>query len=336
VPESFLKLSHKEQAEVILGASGVLGRAPVVLEKDLWVCRVLLHLFEMPERLMMAFKGGTSLSKVSDAIARFSEDVDVTLDYRGFESGIDPFSATVSKTQLRKLSDALKVFVSEHSHDVVAPYFERLLAEQFDRASCRVEVSDDGEQLRIHYPSVLDTSGGYVGNSVLVEFGGRNITEPSQVYELRPYVADVVTELTFPVARVDVLSPMRTFWEKATLIHVECHRGEFRSNVERLSRHWYDLAMLAEHSVGLQALEDRKLLADVVKHKKVFFNASYANYNACLSGQFRLLPEEAVLSALQLDFERMLRAGMFFGEQPSFANIVTRLRELEAKINSSN
>ncbi|MCY4306883.1 MAG: nucleotidyl transferase AbiEii/AbiGii toxin family protein [Rhodobacteraceae bacterium] len=30
----------------------------------------------------MAFKGGTSLTKILGAINRFSEDVDVTLDYR--------------------------------------------------------------------------------------------------------------------------------------------------------------------------------------------------------------------------------------------------------------
>src|SRR5438105_2876081 len=168
--ERFLQLSRDEQAEIILGASESLGRAPIVLEKDLWVCWALAHLFDMPGRFKMAFKGGTSLSKVFDAIARFSEDVDVTLDYRGFDAGVDPFSPTFSKTQLRKLSDALKTFVRDHAHGVVAPYFERLLAEQFGAASSRVEVSDDGEQLRIHYPSVLETGSGYMGNSVLVEF----------------------------------------------------------------------------------------------------------------------------------------------------------------------
>ena len=41
----------------------------------------------------MAFKGGTSLSKIYGAINRFSEDVDVTLDYRAFDkigSGFSP------------------------------------------------------------------------------------------------------------------------------------------------------------------------------------------------------------------------------------------------------
>ena len=29
----------------------------------------------------------------------------------------------------------------------------------------------------------------------------------------------------------------RTFWEKATLVHVECHRGRLADHPERLSRH---------------------------------------------------------------------------------------------------
>lgn len=41
--------------------------------------------------------------------------------------------------------------------------------------------------------------------------------------------------------------------------------------------------MLADHIHGQAALADRALLADVVKHKKVFYNASYANYDACLA-----------------------------------------------------
>lgn len=37
----------------------------------------------------MAFKGGTSLSKVFTLIKRFSEDCDVTIDYRNFQEEID-------------------------------------------------------------------------------------------------------------------------------------------------------------------------------------------------------------------------------------------------------
>ena len=170
---------------------------------------------------------------------------------------------------------------------------------------------------------MIEAPGDYVGNSVLIEFGGRNITEPNEEHEVRPDIAEHVTALDFPRSKVSVLSPARTFWEKATLMHVECQRDEFRTGAERLSRHWYDLAMLA----------DRALLADVVKHKKVFYNASYANYDACLTGQLRLIPEDAALAALRDDFQRMIGAGMFIGEPPAFDAIVDRLRALQAAIN---
>ena len=190
-----------------------------------------------------------------------------------------------------------------------------------------------GEQLRVHYPTVLDAAANYVGNSVLIEFGGRNITEPNEEHVVRPDIAEHVPALDFPNSRVSVLSPARTFWEKATLMHVECQRGEFRASAERLSRHWYDLAMLANLEYGRAALADRDLLIDVVKHKKAFYNTGYANYDACLDGQLRLLPDEAVLGALGADFQRMIDAGMFIGDPPSFDAVVERLRALETTIN---
>jgi len=45
----------------------------------------------------------------------------------------------------------------------------------------------------------------------------------------------------------------------ALLTHVECQRAAFRADAQRLSRHWYDLAMLAEMHIGRQALVERSL-----------------------------------------------------------------------------
>jgi hypothetical protein len=335
MPESFLLLDAHEQSQIYRALAPQMARTPVVLEKDVWVCWVLQALFTMPGRLPMAFKGGTSLSKVFGAIARFSEDVDITLDYRGLDSYFDPFAEGVFKTRLKKFSEDLKSFVRDHAFDVVAPHIQKALMTEFDSnaAAFRLELSENGEQMRLHYPSVLETPGDYVGNSVLIEFGGRNITEPNAEHIVEPDITPHVTSLAFPRATVSVLSPARTFWEKVTLMHVECQRNEFRASAERLSRHWYDLAMLADRDHGQVAIEDPALLADVVKHKKVFYNASYANYDACLTGQLRLIPEDAVLAALRDDFDRMIGAGMFIGEPPTFDTIVDRLRALEKAIN---
>jgi len=336
MPESFLRLEAQEQSQIYRALAPRLARSPFVLEKDVWVCWVLRTVFTMPGRLPMAFKGGTSLSKVFRAIARFSEDVDITLDYRGLDDSFDPFAEGVSKTRLRKFSDGLKSFVREHAYGVVGPHIRSMLAAEFDADAFQLEVSDDGEQLRMHYPSMLEMPGGYLGNSVLIEFGGRNITEPNELHHVEPDIAEHVTSLEFPRAKVSVLSPARTFWEKATLMHVECQRDEFRTGAERLSRHWYDLAMLADLAHGQAAVGDRALLTDVVKHKKVFYNASYANYDACLAGGLRLIPEDAELATLRVDFQRMIGAGMFIGEPPNFDVIVDRLRTLEITINGGS
>jgi len=333
MPESFLHLKAQEQSQIYRALAPQLARSPVVLEKDVWVCLVLQTLFTMPDRLPMVFKGGTSLSKVFGAISRFSEDVDITLDYRGLDGSFDPFAEGVSRNRLKRFSEGLKMFVRDHAHGVVAPHFRERLAAEFDADAFRVEVSDDGERLRVHYLTVLEASGDYLGNSVLIEFGGRNITEPNEEHEVRPDIAEHVPALDLPRSKVSVLPSARTFWEKATLMHVECQREEFRTGAERLSRHWYDLAMLADIEHGQAAIVDRALLADVVKHKKVFYNASYANYDACLAGLLKLIPEDTALTALRDDFQRMVGAGMFIGEPPTFDAIIDRLRTLETAIN---
>jgi hypothetical protein len=327
VADDFLHLSAEEQANIIQTCAAKLGRRPEHLEKDVWICWVLQNLFGMPQALPMVFKGGTSLSKVFDAIRRFSEDVDVTIDYRALDATIDPFSANLSKTQQKKFSETLKARLKEHAHDVVLPYFEKVLAPIAKRRT-PAELSEDGESMRIYYPSVFRD-----GEIVLVEFGGRNTTEPNEEYSLRPYIAEEITELDFPSAKVRVLSPLRTFWEKATLIHVECYRPEPRLDANRMSRHWSDLAVLADHDIGKKSVSDRELFADVVKHKKVFYYTAHANYDACLVGELRLAPEGPLLDALKIDFGQMIKEHMFDIEPPGFDKIVSRLKILEREIN---
>jgi hypothetical protein len=184
--------------------------------------------------------------------------------------------------------------------------------------------------LFIPYPSRFGSD-----ESVFLEFGGRNVIAPGQEHTLKPFIAVEIPTLQFPEATVHVLSPSRTFWEKATLIHVACNRSDPKLDADRQSRHWHDLAVLADHEIGEVAVADRKLLEDVVKHKSVFFRASYAKYEACLSGGLRLIPSTPLLQALRTDYEKMIANGMFEGEPPNFESIVSRLQALEKQINAT-
>src|ERR1017187_6678851 len=82
------------------------GLSGAVVEKDFWVCWVLKQLFSIEAfsgRLL--FKGGTSLSKIFRAINRFSEDIDLAVDYAalGFPGLRDPRRQGLSRTKQTKL-----------------------------------------------------------------------------------------------------------------------------------------------------------------------------------------------------------------------------------------
>ncbi len=334
MPDSprYFDLPLAEQAELLQGLAPVLGRRAEILEKDIWLCQALGVLFALPGRKPMAFKGGTSLSKVYRAIERFSEDVDVTIDYRSLIQNV-PDLATLSSNQRKKLSDALKAALVDHVTQELVPALRDALAEALPGYEMTLEVSDDAEKLWLFYPSAVENTDAYLRPSVLIEFGGRNATLPQDTLTITPDVAAHVPGLLFPDAQVAVLSPMRTFWEKATLIHVECHRPALRAGAERLSRHWYDLARLADHEVGRNALADIELLQDVLYIKETFFRSGFSHYDLCLSGGLRLIPEAALLDALKQDYQAMLSAQMFYGEALPFDRIVERLTALEKEIN---
>lgn len=332
MPEAYLALPREEQAEILTTLASKLGRAPDVLEKDVWVCWVLEQLFTMPERGELAFKGGTSLSKAYRVIERFSEDVDITLDLRGHPIDFDPFAEEVSNTQRKALGEALKERVANFAANLVAPRLRHAF-QAIVGVEGSVEVAPGGEALRLFYPRVGLGADAYRLDHVLIEFGGRNDTEPSEEVTITPDIAEHVLTLSFPTAQVRVLSARRTFWEKATLVHVECNRGRLRAGAQRLSRHWYDLAMLATTEHGAAALADRGVLAEVVKHKRIFYNATYARYDQCLDGALRLVPDAEDLAGLADDYRAMVASGMFYGPILSFPTLLAALRELEVSIN---
>jgi len=331
--QAFLELAADEQKEILQTVSPQLARSASVLEKDIWVCWALQALFAMPGAHPMAFKGGTSLSKVYGVIDRFSEDVDITLDYRAFGEGFDPFVDGVSRTKTKQFSERLKSYVSDYANHVVAPYLQNVLAKLPTADQHSVEVDDGGEKIWVTYPSVVEDSDEYIRSQVLIELGGRNVIDPNETHTISPYIAELTQGLVYPSSDVVVLSPERTFWEKATLIHVECNRGKLRESAERLSRHWYDLVMLARHPASRSALENRELFEEVVRHKKVFFHTSYADYDACLDGRLKLLPETDSVRGLRADYEKMMGAGMMYSTPPSFDEIVESIGNLENRIN---
>lgn len=95
-------LSDQERRELFEQTAQLMGVHPAIAEKDFWVCWVLKKLFESELKSKLVFKGGTSLSKVYGLINRFSEDIDLVLNWEllGYEKdGLDPWTKQPSNNQ---------------------------------------------------------------------------------------------------------------------------------------------------------------------------------------------------------------------------------------------
>lgn len=339
--EPFLQLPDTDRSEILRSAAAELGISAQILEKDVWVCWALGKLFQMPSAKPMAFKGGTSLSKIWGAIRRFSEDIDVTIDYRAFDTGFDHRAGGVSSNQRKQITAKLRAAVKDYTSSTVLPYFEGRLHDEIPERGYEVTLSDCGEKLFLKYPSVVtgELRNSYIPDSVLLEFGGRNTLEPNADHTVTAYMqnATEVQGVSFPEARdVVAIDVLRTFWEKATLIHAACGKDPDSVRAERMSRHWYDLHMLVSGGVvDLDtALEDRALLEEIVALKNVFFYAGSAKYDDCLEGGLKLEPEKGLLERVAKDYEEMRDMNLVAGEPPVFDEILTSIHEIQVAANT--
>ena len=160
--EKFLHLPVGARKKIPEVAKVKLGQEAVLLEKDIWLCWSLQTLFSMPDAHPMAFKGGTSLSKIYGAINRFSEDVDITIDYRAFGDHLDLFADGVSKSAIKKFGKRMKGYVLQYANNIVAPYIATQLSAMPSPEEYGVNVSDDGEKVWVQYPSATESTDSYL------------------------------------------------------------------------------------------------------------------------------------------------------------------------------
>ena len=126
---------------------------------------------------------------------------------------------------------------------------------------------------------------------------------------------------------VKVIKAERTFWEKATILHHEAHRPEGNPQPPRYSRHYYDVAKMAESPVKNTALTNLKLLTDVVEFKERFYPRGWARYDLARPGSFRLVPEGHILASVKADYRAM--TNMIFGDMPEIGEIMIILKKLQ-------
>ncbi|MGJ5816080.1 nucleotidyl transferase AbiEii/AbiGii toxin family protein [Paludibaculum fermentans] len=334
---SVARMPANERALAFQATAERKGLPDAVVEKDFWVCWSLKQLFSiegLSTRLL--FKGGTSLSKVFHAIDRFSEDIDIAVDYAalGFTGERDPRQPGISKT--RRASILAEMMMECQSY-IRGEFLEGL------RTRCNeILPSDSGWELEVagtdpnvvlfRYPTAAAERLAYIRPQVILELGTHAEFVPRGRFSIRPFVAEEFPQfMPDGEARVEAILAKRTFWEKVTILHAEYYRPEDKPLPGRYSRHYYDVAMLAGGSIAAEARADAELLSQVVSHKEAFYPSGWARYDLARRGTLRVSPTESRIAALRRDYRDM--ADMIFGEQPSFELLLTKLAALETELN---
>lgn len=320
-----------ERMLVFEAAAHSMALAPAVVEKDFWVCYTLDYLFHKSEFAnFIVFKGGTSLSKAFGLIERFSEDIDLILDWRLIGYGIDePWEFRSNTKQDKFKIDSIKrtnKFLTEE----FAPKLYSALSESLG-VEANVRCGDEDETVYFDYPHSYDSL--ELLDTIKLEIGPMAAWSPSEEVTIAPYVANILpfgSELSTVVRTV---SPERTFWEKATILHQEANRPAAKEMPRRYSRHYYDLYQLGHSFVLEKALSQPELLARVVEFKEKFYRTPWSKLSDAKFGTLKLLPPEGRMDELREDYASM--CPMLFGKYPSFDEIIDYMVELEAIINAS-
>jgi hypothetical protein len=325
--DKIAKSSRTERMELFTRTAGAIGQMlPAIIEKDFWVCWTLDALFSSPLwRDKMIFKGGTSLSRAFHIISRFSEDIDLILDWGQLGITSEDSWKTRSNTSQDKFCKDINNKTAEYLTQTFVPVFTKELEIKLGRP---VRVAAHDQEVTIEYPKTFELD--YLRPEIVLEIGPLAEWVPHAEFEIMPYAAEKYPELfTRKSASVMTILPQRTFWEKATILHKLASQGKIPV---RHSRHYYDLALLAQSDIKGTALGKIDLLHEVIAFKQRFYRSAKAQYEKAVPGSFRLLPDTDLLEVLEEDYSRTKE--MIFGTHPSFESIIETLKMLEAEINS--
>ena len=331
----FQRLSRHDRRELLDSIVGATQLPPELLEKDIWVVQTLSVLFQAPFGADLVFKGGTSLSKAHQAIRRFSEDVDVTYDIRRFVPGLvddaGEEALPPTRSQEQRWTRIIRPRLVEWARDEALP----ALAEGMTKDGWAAKLRAEGDRIYLGYDPLFGDYG-FVRPEVIVEFGARSTGEPRERRLIECDAARFVPAVSFPTARPSVMLVERTFWEKATAIHVFCRRARHRGN--RLSRHWHDLVRLDDGGYVEKALADRELARAVARHKAIFFRekdveGDWIDYMAAVTGHLQLIPDRPLYDILAEDYRQMQRSGMLPEDAESFEDMMNRCAGIETRAN---
>lgn len=324
--------SDNDKRMLLRNTADKMGLNDAIVEKDFWVCFTLDYLFHRsPWKNSITFKGGTSLSKAFHLINRFSEDIDLILDWRilGYDKD-EPWekrSNTKQDAFNKEANVRAEIFLAE----TFCPAIKEGLSQELGYDADVHMDSAEKQTVIFSYPKLFSNAG--TMQVIRLEIGALAAWTPATAAEVVPYAAEYYPQI-FGQRSTSILTvaPERTFWEKATILHHEANRPEHLEMPQRYSRHYYDLYSMSETYVKEAAFSRIDLLKKVVDFKMKFYPRAWAKYPEAAPGTLKLVPPGYRFPALESDYELM--KDMFYNDVPTFEVVIDVVCKLEKEINT--
>ncbi len=303
------------------------GISEAVIEKDYWVTFILDYLFnENKWKEYFTFKGGTSLSKCFGLIERFSEDIDLILDWRVL--GYEEKEPWIERSNTKQ--DKFNKEVNEKTEVFLRDEFLTVLEQDLKDFNFEFSIDTiDPQTILCKYPKIFESN--YLSQNIRLEIGSLAAWTPAIDVDILPIIGEVYPNVFKEKTKIRTVSAERTLWEKATILHHEANRPESSHMPHRYARHFYDLYKIANSDFKNKALENKDLLKKVTEFKMKFYPRKWAKYENVLDGNLRLVPDEFRFPEIEKDYKAM--SEMIYGTYPSFEEIINALKELEKEIN---
>ena len=308
-----------------------MGVNPIMIEKDLWVAVVLQALFSNGMADAFILKGSASLSKAYAVTQRFSENLPINIE----RSFLGLFPSTRELIQLNwedriRQVDVINQQAQIYLRDQLVPLLKARIEE-----TCKegVEVyipPNEPLTIEIYYPSFFRDKYLYTKPKVELNF---------EVGEEALFTKKAITTLlqkyipTIAPVRADIkaLSPHKTFYEEAMVLHMEAQRMPNAVTPIKMSCHYYDMYQLAAKGYLEEATAKINLLEEVFHNQMLLDKFVAAEYEFILTKGIKLLPPQERIPGLKTDYKRM--EDLFFDYYPSMEEILGSLAEVERAIN---
>ncbi len=323
------RLQIKDRTELFHATAISMGMQPNVVEKDFWVCFMIDHLFhDCKYKNAFVFKGGTSLSKSYHVIERFSEDIDLILDWKKIVNSVNPWEER-SKTKQDQFNKLINTEAAKFYEKELVPQLNIEIEEKLGRGEWVSVDKDDKMVVNFYYPQIFAT--GYLRSCVRLEIGPLAEWLPSHETFITPFAAEKYPTL-FEQKNTSVLTidVERTFWEKLTILHKIANFPEEKILPVRYARHLYDVYNMGNSWVKESAFKRKELLEKDITFKQKFYYAKSAHYETATLGTIMLVPGERIHKALKEDYQAM--RNMIYGKIPEYEEIIEYLRKLEEEV----